>query len=216
MVKNQFKESEIGETKRRARYTLAYKMEAVRLIKGGQAVSVTAQILGIPKASLDNWSSSAPKANSRALGTNRSALRKWSWPGCAPSLPTSLSDVEQPGCHGGAQRRGVQNLPPSQIVPRLADQGCYIASESTLYRLLHQVGQMRHRRLERVPSTNGLVKPTHNVGQSRPAAGAMSIRSISIPRPQPRSPATSKKPRNSTPSRDIYLDSRRNRCAEHP
>ena len=151
MVKNQFKESEIGETKRRARYTLAYKMEAVRLIKGGQAVSVTAQILGIPKASLDNWSSSAPKANSRALGTNRSALRKWSWPGCAPSLPTSLSDVEQPGCHGGAQRRGVQNLPPSQIVPRLADQGCYIASESTLYRLLHQVGQMRYRRLERVP-----------------------------------------------------------------
>lgn len=44
-----------------------------------------------------------------------------------------------------------KNLPPSQIVPRLADQGRYIASESTLYRLLHQMGQMRHRRLERTP-----------------------------------------------------------------
>lgn len=44
-----------------------------------------------------------------------------------------------------------KNLPPSQIVPRLADQGRYIASESTLYRLLHQTGQMRHRRLERTP-----------------------------------------------------------------
>ncbi len=44
-----------------------------------------------------------------------------------------------------------KNLPPSQIVPRLADQGRYIASESTLYRLLHQAGQMRHRRLERAP-----------------------------------------------------------------
>ncbi len=55
MVKSQFKESEVGETKRQARYTLAYKMEAVRLVKGGQAVSVNAQILGIPKASLDNW-----------------------------------------------------------------------------------------------------------------------------------------------------------------
>jgi putative transposase len=44
-----------------------------------------------------------------------------------------------------------KNLPPSQIVPRLADQGCYIASESTLYRLLHQAGQMKHRRLERSP-----------------------------------------------------------------
>ena len=44
-----------------------------------------------------------------------------------------------------------KNLPPSQIVPRLADQGRYIASESTLYRLLHQAGQMTHRRLERAP-----------------------------------------------------------------
>jgi transposase InsO family protein len=44
-----------------------------------------------------------------------------------------------------------KNLPPSQIVPRLADQGRYIASESTLYRLLHQAGQMKHRRLERAP-----------------------------------------------------------------
>ena len=55
MGKNQFKVSEMGETKRRAKYTLEYKMEAVRLVKGGQAVSVTAKILGIPKASLDNW-----------------------------------------------------------------------------------------------------------------------------------------------------------------
>ena len=42
-----------------------------------------------------------------------------------------------------------KDLPPSQIVPRLADQGCYVASESTLYRLLRQSGQMTHRRLER-------------------------------------------------------------------
>ena len=44
-----------------------------------------------------------------------------------------------------------KNLPPSQIVPRLADQGRYVASESTLYRLLHLAGQTAHRRLERVP-----------------------------------------------------------------
>jgi hypothetical protein len=36
-------------------------------------------------------------------------------------------------------------------VPRLADQGRYVASESTLYRLLRQAGQLAHRRLERVP-----------------------------------------------------------------
>ena len=43
-----------------------------------------------------------------------------------------------------------KDLPPSQIVPRLADQGKYVASESTLYRLLREVGQLGHRRLERV------------------------------------------------------------------
>ena len=40
---------------------------------------------------------------------------------------------------------------PARIVPRLADQGQYVASESTLYRLLREAGQMTHRRLERVP-----------------------------------------------------------------
>ena len=53
MVKNQFKENEMSETRKRAKYTLEFKMEAVRLVKGGQACSVTAKILGIPKASLE-------------------------------------------------------------------------------------------------------------------------------------------------------------------
>ena len=44
-----------------------------------------------------------------------------------------------------------KDLPPSQIVPRLADQGKYVASESTLYRLLRRAGQMTHRRAERAP-----------------------------------------------------------------
>ena len=43
-----------------------------------------------------------------------------------------------------------KDLPSSQIVPRLADQGLYVASESSLYRLLREVGQLAHRRLERV------------------------------------------------------------------
>ena len=45
----------------------------------------------------------------------------------------------------------LNHLPPSQIVPRLADSGVYIASESTFYRLLRQHGQLRHRRAERPP-----------------------------------------------------------------
>jgi putative transposase len=38
-----------------------------------------------------------------------------------------------------------RNLSPKQIVPRLADRGEYIASESTFYRVLHAESQMAHR-----------------------------------------------------------------------
>lgn len=41
------------------------------------------------------------------------------------------------------------HLPPSQIVPRLADRGEYLASESTFYRVLRAENQLTHRRAER-------------------------------------------------------------------
>lgn len=41
------------------------------------------------------------------------------------------------------------HLPPSQIVPRLADRGQYIASESTFYRVLRAENQLKHRGAER-------------------------------------------------------------------
>ena len=37
------------------------------------------------------------------------------------------------------------SLPPSQIVPTLADEGCYLASESTFYRELRKANQHHHR-----------------------------------------------------------------------
>ncbi len=39
----------------RGQYTLEYKLEAVRLVKGGQSVPVTAKILGVPAQTLGNW-----------------------------------------------------------------------------------------------------------------------------------------------------------------
>jgi transposase-like protein len=47
--------SKNDQGQRRARYTLEFKLEAVRLVKGGQEVSVTARILGVPKQTLSNW-----------------------------------------------------------------------------------------------------------------------------------------------------------------
>lgn len=38
-----------------------------------------------------------------------------------------------------------RNLSPRQIVPLLADEGIYVASESTFYRVLREAGQLEHR-----------------------------------------------------------------------
>ncbi len=39
----------------RGKYTLEFKLEAVRLVKGGQAVPLTAKILCVPTQTLGNW-----------------------------------------------------------------------------------------------------------------------------------------------------------------
>ena len=39
----------------RGKYTLEFKMEAVRLVKGGQSVPETAKILAVPVQTLGNW-----------------------------------------------------------------------------------------------------------------------------------------------------------------
>lgn len=43
------------------------------------------------------------------------------------------------------------HLPPSQIVPKLADKGEYLASESTFYRVLRKAGQLAHRGRSQAP-----------------------------------------------------------------
>ena len=52
----------------RARYTLEFKLEALRLVKGGQDVGVTAKILGMPKQTLGNWVRLSEKGELRGAG----------------------------------------------------------------------------------------------------------------------------------------------------
>lgn len=44
------------------------------------------------------------------------------------------------------------HLPPNQIVPELADQGIYLASESTFYRVMREAGQLAHRGKAKPPT----------------------------------------------------------------
>ena len=53
------------------------------------------------------------------------------------------------------------SLPPSQIVPALADKGVYIASESSFYRILKKHGQLQHRGRSKKRSKSK--KPTTHV-----------------------------------------------------
>lgn len=56
------------DAKRRAKYTLEFKLEAVRLVKTGQDASVTARVLGVPKQSLSNWVRLADKGALQGAG----------------------------------------------------------------------------------------------------------------------------------------------------
>jgi len=49
------------------------------------------------------------------------------------------------------------NLPPCQIVPKLADTGVYIASESSFYRVLNAHNQLKHR--EKSKPARKVIKP---------------------------------------------------------
>ena len=55
-------------------------------------------------------------------------------------------------------------LPPSQIVPRLADEGIYLASESSFYRVLREVDQLHHRGRSKVPQARKT--PTTHIAEA--------------------------------------------------
>ena len=53
---------------KRARYTLEFKIEAVRLVHGGQSVGAVSQVLGVASQTLHNWVKA--EAQGRLKGTS--------------------------------------------------------------------------------------------------------------------------------------------------
>lgn len=60
-----------------------------------------------------------------------------------------LSEEERERLLAVANSSQFAHLAPSQIVPRLADEGKYIGSESTFYRVLRTANQLKHRGAQR-------------------------------------------------------------------
>lgn len=97
------------------------------------------------------------------IGLHPRTLSRWSGPEGAirPDLrPTAERPVPAKRLSAAERDRIVEicaspefaSLPPSQIVPQLPDQGCYIASESSFYRVLRECDQ-NHRRGRARPAT---------------------------------------------------------------
>jgi putative transposase len=68
-----------------------------------------------------------------------------------PTPPNALSEAERVAVREVCNSPEHASLPPSQIVPRLADQGVYLASESTFYRVLRADNAQHHRGRAKVP-----------------------------------------------------------------
>ncbi len=66
-------------------------------------------------------------------------------PGARREPSNKLSEEERQKLLEVANRPEYEDLPPSKIVPLLADKGQYLASESTFYKVLREEGQLRHR-----------------------------------------------------------------------
>lgn len=57
----------------------------------------------------------------------------------------ALTEEEKDEIVAVCNRSGYESLPPSQIVPDLADKGQYLASVATFYRVLHERNQASRR-----------------------------------------------------------------------
>lgn len=93
-------------------------------------------VIGLSARSVQRWQRAGE------VGHDRRTLRHW-------TPPHRLTPEERSAVLSVANSAEFGHLPPSQIVPRLADQGRYLASEATFYRVLKAENQLAHRHAER-------------------------------------------------------------------
>src|SRR5829696_8266439 len=72
-----------------------------------------------------------------------------------PRPAHALSEAERARMVALANAPRFASTPPARIVPALADEGVYVASEASFHRVLRDQGQMRRRGRARPPRTAG-------------------------------------------------------------
>lgn len=118
----------------------------------GARLRPACSVLGITARTYQRWTAGGVRADR--------------WPEAVRPLPThALSDVELHAIVSVCNAPERASLPPGQIVPKLADEGRYLASESSFYRVLrnndqqHHRGRARKRGVFRAPATHSADAP---------------------------------------------------------
>ena len=136
--------------------SLPDRTETVRLIReaiiSGAGKSKACKEVGINLRTFNRWTS----GNGTKKDLRPNAKR--------PAPANKLNDEEKAKILEICNSRSFRSLPPTQIVPALADRGIYLASESTFYRVLKEAGQNHHRGRsskprKRIPQTHCAQRP---------------------------------------------------------
>ena len=104
----------------------------------GVSLAAATKVLGVSSRTVERWRRQAGGEDQRR-GPKREPSNK-------------LSAKEREQVLKVADSAEYRDLSPKQIVPKLADEGTYVASESTFYRILREEGQLAHREKSRPAS----------------------------------------------------------------
>lgn len=110
-------------------------------VKSGARLSEACRCVGLSERTLQRWSLSE---DDRRAATPR------------PVPANKLSEEEERQILAVCHEPRFASLLPAQIVPQLADENRYIASESTFYRVLRRAGETTRRGRQRVPQRRPL------------------------------------------------------------
>ena len=117
--------------------------EVDEAMRGGARQSAACEVIGISAKTLQRWAQPDNGQDGRLNARHE------------PS--TKLTQWEREQIIKVANEPGHAALSPSKIVPKLADEGRYIASESSFYRVLKAAHQLKHR--DKAKPTRTVIKP---------------------------------------------------------
>ncbi len=123
-------------------------------VSAGASAEAACEVLGLSTQTVARW-----KAEEGGGEDHRTAPR--------PSPTHKLTKAERAAILATCNSPEFRDLSPKQIVPRLADSGRYLASESSFYRVLREEGLLAHRSPAR--------PPTHHRPRELVAAGPNTV-----------------------------------------